>query len=193
MAPNRGGYSSLPLNAFSYENDKVPLKEDGVKAHWYKSMIFEQWWRRQKDEGWRSGVLFCACCAALVFVLNLALTIWSVATYGWGGKEGRQILYEGSCETSSRLNTGLHLLINALSTVLISGSNYCMQCLSAPTRNDTDKAHAQERWLDIGILSIRNLRSISKHRVILWWMLGMTSLLLHLLYGLTRSLHAKTC
>jgi hypothetical protein len=181
MAFGRGAYSSLPLDNTSYHSESAVLKEGAVETLGLKESNAERWWERSRAEGWRSGVLFCASSATLVFVFNLVLTIWAVANHGWGGKEGRQILYEGSCDTSGRLNTGLHLLINALSTILLSASNYSMQTLSAPTRKDTDKAHAEERWLDIGLLSVRNLRSVSKSRAILWCVLGVTSLPLHLL------------
>ena len=71
-------------------------------------------------------------------------------------KEG--ILWEGDCERVRQINVGVHLVINLLSTTMLSSSNYCMQCLSAPTRNEVDKAHAHGIWLDIGVPSLRNLR-----------------------------------
>ena len=58
-----------------------------------------------------------------------------------------------------------------------------MQCLSSPTRQDIDKAHAQLNWLDIGIPSIRNLRRITGKRIIFWWLLAISSLPLHLIYN----------
>lgn len=70
---------------------------------------------------------------------------------------------------------------NALGTLLLSGSNYCMQVLCAPTRRELDQAHAQGRWLDIGVPSFRNLWRISPKRVVVWWVLGLSSIPLHLL------------
>ena len=58
-----------------------------------------------------------------------------------------------------------------------------MQCLSSPTRSEIDKAHSQGIWLDIGVPSVRNLRRLSKPRVILWWLLATSSIPLHLLYN----------
>ena len=46
-----------------------------------------------------------------------------------------------------------------------------MQCLSSPTRDEIKKAHSKGVWLDIGVLSVRNLRRLSKARVTLWWLL----------------------
>lgn len=57
----------------------------------------------------------------------------------------------------------------------------CQQCLSSPTRIEVDKAHAQGRWLDIGIPSIRNVRHLSRQRIKLWVLLALSSLPLHLL------------
>ncbi|KAF2175728.1 hypothetical protein K469DRAFT_743214 [Zopfia rhizophila CBS 207.26] len=129
--------------------------------------------------GWRFGAINCAISATIVFLINFIVTIWgSVHKNANPG-----IMLEGDCEQVRRMNTGLHFLINLLSTILLSSSNYCMQCLSAPTRKEVDKAHAEGTWLDIGVPSIRNLRYISKQRVILWLVLGLSSLPLHLFYN----------
>lgn len=74
-------------------------------------------------------------------------------------------------------------MINVLSTVLLSGSNYCMQVCSAPTRRDIDLAHssATAKWLDIGVPSLRNLKHISLRKRALWCLMGLSSLPLHLL------------
>jgi hypothetical protein len=137
------------------------------------------WIRRYKHHcsGWRFGVLHFAAWTLVVFFVNLIVTIWgSVAS-----KANQGLLDAGDCEQIKRVNTGIHLLINILSTVLLSGSNYCMQCLSAPTRTEIDRAHAVGTWLDIGIPSFRNLKSIQRRRVVLWFLLGLSSLPLHLL------------
>jgi hypothetical protein len=128
--------------------------------------------------GWRFGTVNCAASASVVFLINLVVTIWG-STHN---KSNDSVLYEGDCDRVDRLNTGLHLLINLLSTLLLSSSNYCMQCLSAPTRKEVNQAHAKRMWLDIGVPSIHNLRRISKTRALLWFLLGISSLPLHLLY-----------
>lgn len=58
-----------------------------------------------------------------------------------------------------------------------------MQCLSSPTRSEIDKAHGQGVWLDIGVPSVRNLRRLSTSRIVLWWLLAISSVPLHLLYN----------
>ncbi|KAL9601249.1 MAG: hypothetical protein Q9219_002654 [cf. Caloplaca sp. 3 TL-2023] len=91
--------------------------------------------------------------------------------------------FEGSCAKARNLTIWLHLLINVLSTVLLAASNYCMQCLSSPTRAKIDRAHARHRWLDIGVPSVRNLFRISRSRALLWSLLALSSFPLHLLYN----------
>ena len=56
-----------------------------------------------------------------------------------------------------------------------------MQLLVSPTRAEVNKAHEQQRWLDIGIPNIRNLRFVSIRNRILWFLLVFSSLPLHLL------------
>lgn len=114
-----------------------------------------------------------------MFLINVGLTIWATSKYGV--HLGLGSIYEGSCAKTKKMSLLIHLGINALATVLLSGSNYCMQCLAAPTRAEVDKAHARRLWVDIGVPSIRNLRRISWGRVILWCCIGLSSAPLHLM------------
>lgn len=84
---------------------------------------------------------------------------------------------------TKKLDLWLHLGINLLSTLLLGASNYTMQCLSAPTRDEINKAHRQRIFLDIGLPSVRNLRRISRRRMTLWWLLAISSVPLHLMYN----------
>ena len=133
---------------------------------------------------WKIGARFCALFGSLVVLVN---TIFLVVGEGRAGfptlssNDGKRVLYDGQCDTTKRINIGIHLLINVLSTILLGASNYCMQCMSAPTRAEADRVHAKFRWVDIGVPSIRNLRKIRGMRVVLWLLLGFTSLPLHLL------------
>ena len=138
--------------------------------------------RLRSISGRRFGVVFCAGLTGMVFLLNVAITIWAVKTSkNWNGSVG--IIRDGDCRHTKKLSLWLHFAINVFSTLLLGASNYCMQCLSSLTRQDIDKAHAQKHWLDIGVSSIRNLRRISWKRIVLWWLLAITSLPLHLLYN----------
>jgi hypothetical protein len=93
-------------------------------------------------------------------------------------------IFIGDCGTASRLNAGLHALINALSTLLLASSNMFMQLALAPTRAELDKCHHRQRWLDVGVPSLRNLRFLSMRNRLLWFLLACSSIPLHLLYVL---------
>lgn len=128
-------------------------------------------------EAWRRGALLFCAGAAATLALNLALALWSVA----GGTDG--VFADGDCGRIRTVNVGMHALINGLGTVLLAGSNYCMQCVSAPTRAQVDGAHARRRWLDLGVMSVRNLGAVGWRNVAVWLLLGASSLPLHLLYN----------
>lgn len=80
--------------------------------------------------------------------------------------------------------TWLHLAINILSGLLLGASNYCMQVLSAPTRDDVDAAHKKHKWRSIGVLIIKNLFYIGRKKAVLWVLLALTSAALHLVWSL---------
>ncbi|KAJ5780256.1 hypothetical protein N7457_005416 [Penicillium paradoxum] len=152
-------------------------------------------------EGWKFTILMAFLASLVVLFFNVGFLIYTAANpqkkdieryshqyqveYNELGKHhGRNtVLYEGDCEKVHHLGVGLHLLINLLSTSLLSASNYGMQCLAAPTRQVIDKAHKAGRWLDIGVPSVRNLFRVSKGRSVLWLCLAFSSLPFHLIYN----------
>lgn len=105
--------------------------------------------------GWRGGCLFEAFSTALILVINLSFTIWCVVHTG-SGMSITTILV-ADCSSVNRANTILHYVINALGTLLMGASNYSMQCLSSPTRKEIDDAHTRGTYIDIGMVSFRNL------------------------------------
>ncbi|ORX97055.1 hypothetical protein BCR34DRAFT_497227, partial [Clohesyomyces aquaticus] len=92
-------------------------------------------------------------------------------------------LMYGEAAYISRSSTVFHLFINAGSTILLSASNYTMQVLCSPSREDIDIAHTKGSWLDVGLLSLRNLRSIPRRRAVMWFILAVSSIPLHLFYN----------
>jgi hypothetical protein len=111
------------------------------------------------------------------FLVNLILTIHGILSF----PSNHGILLEGNCGLIKKYNTGLHVLINLVSTVQVSGSNYCMQCIGASNRHEVDRVHVQDKWLNIGIPSSRNLdASGSAQRIFLYFFLMVSSMLLHL-------------
>ncbi|EKJ77883.1 hypothetical protein FPSE_01976 [Fusarium pseudograminearum CS3096] len=138
----------------------------------------------KKMDDWKVTLISGSCACTAVFVVNLCFTIWSsVSLKDIEDSTGtsRRIMYEGSCSTTRNMSLVIHLIINVFGSVLLSASNYGMQCLSTPTRADVDRAHAKGKWVDIGIPSFRNLWKVSLWRAVLWWLLVLSSVPLHLL------------
>ena len=139
-------------------------------------------WKPVWCTGWHTGVLACATSVVTVLFINIGLTIYATTNPKYKMERGTGTLYEGSCGKSRTIGLWLHLGINALSTLLLSGSNYTQQCLAAPARSEIDAAHSRRLWMDIGVPSIRNLFRIKPERTLLWIAIGITSIPLHLLY-----------
>ena len=135
-------------------------------------------WR--KLQAWHTWVLICSAGAGVTFCLNIALTVWAAA---FGFKDGVATLKEGKCSDIKTWDLWIHLGINVLSTTLLAASNYTMQCLTAPVREEIDRGHRKRVALDIGIPSLKNLRGISRMKIILWALLAVSSIPLHLLYN----------
>lgn len=114
-----------------------------------------------------------------ILMTNLGVTIFAVKSYG--SRNGVGLIYEGDCSTVKRLDQWLHLLINLLGTGMLSASNYCMQLQAAPTRENVNAAHEKQKWLDIGIPSLRNLKYLSMWRRCSWALLALTSIPIHLM------------
>ncbi|KAE8148804.1 hypothetical protein BDV25DRAFT_168224 [Aspergillus avenaceus] len=140
-----------------------------------------------KTNPWKKGVLLCAWIEFSILAVNLILTIIAAvlasrhASTNWGLIS--VVIYSGKCTITSGWATGLHFLINILSTVMLAMSNYTMQSLGAPSRADVDAAHAKRTWLCVGTSSLRNLRSMNVKSRVLWGVLLITSLPIHLIYN----------
>ena len=147
-----------------------------------KPNSFSSSWKPVWYTGWHTGVLACATSVVVVLLINVGSTIYAATNPEYKMERGIGTLYSGSCDKSRTIGLWLHLGINSLSTLLLSGSNYTQQCLAAPTRSEIDSAHARRRWMDIGVPSIRNLFRIKAERSLLWIAIGITSIPLHLLY-----------
>ena len=114
-----------------------------------------------------------------IFIANLCLSL--VPWVRFGLTDGVIKLSHGDCTRVRRINALSHVLINIISTFLLSSSNVCLQLVIAPTRAEVDKAHAKGVWLDIGVPSVRNLRHISWKRIIVWYCLALSSVPIHFL------------
>lgn len=128
--------------------------------------------------GSQCTILNFALLTSIILSINLIFTIVFIARRGWSG--GLGILYEGDCAKVNRLNTIAHLVINAMSAILLAGGNFCMQCVAAPNRKQIDAAHEKRGSLDVGIPSLTNIFCTNRKRRIPWLILGCSSLPLHL-------------
>ncbi|KAL3463519.1 hypothetical protein BJX64DRAFT_276406 [Aspergillus heterothallicus] len=114
--------------------------------------------------GWKGTLLLGSITTVIVFILNLVMVLWATLHHS----DAKSVLYSGHCDRVKNISAGVHFLINILSTLLLSASNFAMQCLSAPTREDLDRAHSQP-----------------KSRSLLWLCLVFSSIPLHLFYNST--------
>jgi hypothetical protein len=147
--------------------------------------------RQSRFHGWRMGVLIGSCMSAFVLCGNIIAVVvgspdsfrffGSPASSGYKNPWRLRELMSGSSTVISQWNTAFHILVNAASTILLAASNYTVQVLSASTRSEVDAAHARGQWLDVGVLSFRNLRYLPRKRVALCLLLGFSSIPLHLL------------
>ncbi len=135
----------------------------------------------RRFQGHHFWLRFCFALVALVLSINVLGT--AIVAIEQKAIDGIATFRVGDCTLTERLDFSIHLLINILSTSLVGASNYCMQCVSAPTRKDIDKAHKHHTWMDIGVLSVRNLKWISRRRKVLWCLLCISSVPLHLTYN----------
>ena len=173
------GSKSSPLELLTLDSESPQGRQNSPPAAWKPT-----WYT-----GWHTGVLACATSVVVVLLINVSLAIYAATNPEYKMERGIGTLYEGSCDESRTIGLWLHLGINVLSTLLLSGSNYTQQCLAAPTRSEIDAAHARRRWMDIGVPSVRNLFRIKGERTFLWIAIGITSIPLHLLWAYL-TLHA---
>lgn len=137
---------------------------------------------KSRFHGWRMGILLACCMSSLVLGVNIAILVIG-ATRSPGFVDGFAVPMSGQADDMSWWSSAIHIAVNALSTILLAASNYTMQVLSSPTRKDIDKAHAKHQHLDIGVLSTRNLGRIPRRRLMLFLLMGFSSIPVHLFYN----------
>ncbi|SPQ22083.1 0c82ce2d-26cf-476e-8914-0ca15ab7d1b9 [Thermothielavioides terrestris] len=123
------------------------------------------WWRCCRSGGWRAGMALGVLATIIILIAGFVCLV--VAISGVALKEGRLLVFEGSCTTADQVNWGLHAVINVFVAVLVAAANYTFQVLSSPTRDEVTAAHRRKEWLDIGVPSFRNLGSIRGSRTLL--------------------------
>lgn len=121
--------------------DPTASEENGIR---------KRFWNNRYLSGWRAGAILSCATALIVLLINSTFLIWTIRKNCI--RRGIGIVFEGSCEKAKSLNTWLGLAINVLCSILLGASNYCMQCLISPTREEVDIAHAKKRLLQLVFL-----------------------------------------
>ncbi|KAI1735862.1 hypothetical protein F4680DRAFT_469712 [Xylaria scruposa] len=134
------------------------------------------------QKGWRRTAIINVGLASACDLILLICLLISISQPAASFVQA-SIIFDGSCITSSTLNLFLHLLINVVSTAVLSSSNFFMQILNAPSRQEINRAHSWLQSLDIGIPSTKNLRHVSKFKSASWLIFLVTSLPIHLLFN----------
>ncbi|KAE8334706.1 hypothetical protein BDV24DRAFT_172155 [Aspergillus arachidicola] len=161
-------------------SDRASIDDEGTSL----SKTNEKVKKLRTGYEWKNGASICLCAAASILFLNILLTIIAASRAQQSSRSFEaETIFEGNCKKAKRWSTGFHILINVLGTILLGTSNYCMQCLSAPSRKDVDRVHAHGKWLDIGTPSVANLRVMSWVQITIWCLLVLTSLPFHILYN----------
>ncbi|KAJ5170164.1 uncharacterized protein N7500_002947 [Penicillium coprophilum] len=120
--------------------------------------------------------------ATVICVANIVLLV-CVWVYFPPDSRGIGTLRMSDCSEISSINSGIHVILNVISSLFLGAGSYCMQILVSPSRREMDGAHAQGVSLDIGIQSFRNLRWIKRRRIFHWLGLGILSICLHLFWN----------
>ncbi|KAF9696725.1 hypothetical protein EKO04_005443 [Ascochyta lentis] len=131
--------------------------------------------------GWRAGLLRAFLFSLAALVLNISVFLWLLLEYG--PVRGTGLIRTSNCNEVGKMETGIKVGLNIISTLILGASTYAMQGTTAPTREEVDCAHAKGKWLEIGTQSWRNLIYVSKRHASIWSVLAVTSLLLHLVFN----------
>lgn len=127
--------------------------------------------RAYLTERYRSCLLLATCLAWAASVVNLGVLAWASAA-----KDGR--VYTSTCTDVENINTAIHLTINALSTILLMSSIYCMRRV---TRSSIDGARAQRWWAKVDFQSNRYQKLAKNREAVCWCILAILALTLHVL------------
>lgn len=90
----------------------------------------------------RTTILVIIGLTSLTLILNIVWLSWAAAnsTPGYGDS----VIFRGDCSKVKQLKLWLHVLINILSTVLVTGSSYCMA--RQPFTFSTDTLQVSKLW-----------------------------------------------
>ncbi|TIC91649.1 hypothetical protein CH35J_010754 [Colletotrichum higginsianum] len=131
--------------------------------------------------GWRAGIALNIVIGFFILIVAIVCLVLALVVVGMIKGESR--IFEGDCATARQVKIGVFVAINVVTIVLLSAANYVFQVLSSPTRIEIEMAHDGRRWLDIGIPSFRNLRFVSKPRVVMTAIIMLAALSTQVIYN----------
>ncbi|KAF4896972.1 hypothetical protein CGCF415_v011381 [Colletotrichum fructicola] len=131
--------------------------------------------------GWRAGIAVNIVIGFIILIVAIVCLVLALVVVGMVRGESR--VYEGSCSKADEIKIGLSVAINVIVIILLATANYVFQVLSSPTRTEVEMAHEEHRWLHIGVPSFRNLRFISKPRVVMAVIIMMTAVSTQVIYN----------
>lgn len=134
LRPIRGSDESARLldniTPQSAEGSKLDLMENALPLKLGRS-------RRSSVlfEGWKFTLFLASVCSLVVLSFNMGFMIYAAVH---PREDDSRVIFEGDCEKSKRMNTGIHFLVNLLSTTLLSASNFGMVTYSFPFHTIND-------------------------------------------------------
>lgn len=186
----RSFYKPNPRIVASSDSDRVGSFENTAKRSYgtnvaralhlfgkYFASVDGAWSRR--FPGWRGGIAAFLALAILVLGLNVSTLIWAVVNLD---QIPFATITTRSCESIDVWSSFIQTAISIFSALLLSGSNYSIQVLCSPTRAEVDEAHRKHTYLNIGVLSMRNIIRFRKRRLCLFILLVLSNMPLHFVY-----------
>ena len=161
---------------------RISSKEESQHRHFfYKSAAFRSRLEAAThfSRRWRVGIAIGLLLTSIILVLNLALLAWAVTGSHPHDQYAIYTVLDRACDNTDTYLRWSRLGINCLSTLLLVESYYAIQVLFSPTRKEIDAAHAQGIWVDVGVISWRNLRYISRWRTSLVAVFLVSSAIVH--------------
>lgn len=135
--------------------------------------------------GWRVGIMFCCVAISVCLIAETVLLIW--ASVRSSGAKGSGLIYAGHCQRVRSMEVWLLLPLNIAATVIVGTSNYVMQIMSAPTREQIDTAHSFAKPIAVAGIKFNDMRNNhgGNLRRAIWWLLGLSSIPIHLLLNVS--------
>ncbi|KAF3010638.1 hypothetical protein E8E13_004270 [Curvularia kusanoi] len=131
--------------------------------------------------GWRAGLHRAFIFSLAALLVNASIFLWLYLEFDHPGGTGT--IKVSNCGDIGKIETGVKVGLNVISTLILGASTYAMQGTTSPTREEVDLAHKKGKWLEIGTQSWRNLGYVSRRHATLWGVLALTSLPLHLIFN----------